>query len=485
MHNINLTVSQSKSLAVVGPSGSGKTILGKMFAGLLTQTSGELTIRPALKRTMVEQHDRFISLVGQRSTYYGQRYENQEMENTPTIGEYLQSIAKKNSCEDPIDAMILMQIDSITDRKLLQLSNGERKRTRIAAALLEKPDLLILDQPFVGLDTKAHENLEQLLQKLSSSGISLILICDTLRIPSYISCVVEMDKGTISKTVEYEEWQSLASKQIEIPKSHFGDNDYLFSLLPKPSETFTNIVVMKNVNVTIGEKKILKDINWHIKSGEQWALQGHNGAGKTTLLSLVTADNPQGYVNDIVLFDCKRGSGESIWNIKKRIGYVSPELHLYFIRGEGVFTTIQGFKSVNRRYDSLSCLDVLLSGFNDEIGFVSNSTALQRRTALSWLKILQLEYLADNLFINVSFGEQRLLLLARALIKSPPLFILDEPCQGLDNNQIRQFTSLLDIICKQLNITMIYVTHLPREIPPCVTKLLQLEDGHVKYCGTF
>jgi molybdate transport system ATP-binding protein len=223
-----------------------------------------------------------------------------------------------------------------------------------------------------------------------------------------------------------------------------------------------------------------------VKAGEQWALLGHNGAGKTTLLSLVTADNPQGYTNDLVLFDRRRGSGESIWDIKNRIGFVSPELHLYFLRGEGIFNTIPGLQSKpHSHYDALTCMDVIISGFRNEIGFASQPTDLQRDLAERWFPALGLSHLTDRLFIQASLGEQRALLLARALVKSPSLLILDEPCQGLDDEQTQRFVNLLDQLCKHLNTTMVYVTHHRNEIPPCVSKVLELEGGQVKYNGAF
>ena len=186
---------------------------------------------------------------------------------------------------------------------------------------------------------------------------------------------------------------------------------------------------MANVNVTLGGTPILKAINWRVKRGEQWALLGHNGAGKTTLLSLVTADNPQGYTNNLKLFDKKRGSGESIWDIKKRIGYLSPELHLYFLRGEGIYNSVPGLSETPHDANcGLSCIEVILSGLKDEIGFVSNSSESEVNVAKSWLNFIGFEGFEKRDFAHTSLGEQRALLLARALIKCPDLIILDEPC---------------------------------------------------------
>ena len=459
LNGISLSLNAGDAIAITGASGSGKTTLGRILAGQLTPHAGDVSVAAGVRRLFVEQQDQFFSLAGQRSTYYGQRYENQGMENCPTVSEFLSRVAGADK-EIPA-ALKQMEIEMIAERKLLQLSNGERKRTQIAAALLQKPDLLILDQPFTGLDVHSRENLSNQLATLQQSGTALVLICDPAFIPETVKTAFELSRAAVGKT----ETASL--------------DERLFKILPPPAESFETIVEMKNVSVQLGGKQILKNINWTVRAGERWVLQGHNGAGKTTLLSLITADNPQGYVNDLTLFDRRRGSGESIWDIKKRIGFVSPELHLYFLRGSGIFNTIPGLNSApHETYDSLSCMDVITSGFNDEIGFSSPPDDHQLHIAETWLAILNLNPLLRRLFIHASLGEQRALLLARALVKTPALLILDEPCQGLDSEQTARFITILNQICQKLKTTLIYVTHRKEEIPDCITRQMFLNNGN-------
>jgi molybdate transport system ATP-binding protein len=217
---------------------------------------------------------------------------------------------------------------------------------------------------------------------------------------------------------------------------------------------------MTGVHIRYGEKTILSNINWQIKQGERWALLGHNGAGKSTLLSLINGDNPQAYANDIILFDKKRGSGESIWDIKGKIGFVSPELHQYFPTDN-------------------SCLQVIESGYYDTLGLFRPSIKTKAETALRWMKALEIDQYARTLLKNIPASAQRLCLLARALIKNPALLIFDEPCQGLDAHQQLHFKHLVDTICGISNVTLIYVTHYQDEIPQSVTKVLKLEKGEV------
>lgn len=201
-------------------------------------------------------------------------------------------------------------------------------------------------------------------------------------------------------------------------------------------------------------------MNWEVKQGERWALLGHNGAGKSTLLSLVNGDNPQAYANKITLFDRKRGTGESIWDIKKKIGFVSPEFFQYFPMES-------------------SCIEVIESGFYDTLGLFRRSDTINRNVAVRWTKLLGIDSLCNKLFKDVSASNQRLCLLARALVKNPPLLIFDEPCQGLDNSQQEQFKYLVDEICKQSNVTLVYVSHYQHEIPNSITHTIALAAGKV------
>lgn len=477
LNDISFALSVGQSMAIVGPSGCGKTTLGRLIAQKLEPSSGELIFIVGLTCRMVEQQDNFMAISRLGSSYYGQRYENQGMEQSPTVLSYLQQ-----TYENADGVMDLLNIAHLKNSKLMMLSNGERKRTQLAEALLHHPDVLVLDQPFVGLDVLSRQNLSRQIGDLHRSGKTIVLICDALHIPDEIDWVLEMDRGQVSQWIPRPEY-SPKEEQID---SQEAMESYFAALSIADEAGFEFAVRMNKVTVVHGGREILKNIDWTVRKGGRWALMGPNGAGKTTLLSLITADNPQGYVNDLTLFDCRRGSGESIWDIKQRIGYVSPELHLYFLRGKGIFNTIPGLeKSLPTGGNSLRCDEVITSGFNEQIGFSASHSDFQKKAVKAWFSILQLEHLTDSKFAEASLSEQRLLLLARALVKLPALLILDEPCQGLDAHQTKRFTAMLDVICRHLDTTIIYVTHYPEEIPQSVTQLLQLENGQVKYCGAF
>jgi molybdate transport system ATP-binding protein len=223
-------------------------------------------------------------------------------------------------------------------------------------------------------------------------------------------------------------------------------------------DDFSVAVKMVNTTIKYGEATILNHINWEVRKGERWNVSGPNGAGKSTLLSLITADNPQAYANEIWLFDRRRGTGETIWDIKRKIGFVSPELHLYFDTGA-------------------NCFEVIASGLFDTIGLVRPLTAQQEERTLLWMQLLSLQELRTRRLAQLSTGQQRMVLLARALIRNPPMLILDEPSQGLDEEQTAYFKSLVTALCEAFNKTLIYVSHYRQELPACIDKFLQLEKG--------
>jgi molybdate transport system ATP-binding protein len=224
--------------------------------------------------------------------------------------------------------------------------------------------------------------------------------------------------------------------------------------------SYQTIIGMDNVSIRYGDKLILDQVSWQVKQGERWALTGHNGAGKSTLLSLINGDNPQAFANKITLFDQRKGSGESIWEIKKKIGYVSPELFQYFPMGS-------------------TCLQVIESGFDDTLGLFRVSGKSRAETSLRWMKLLHVNEFADKMIRNVPVSIQRICMLARAMVKNPSLLILDEPCLGLDFERQEQFKNLIDEICRMSNLTLIYVSHYQHEMPESIRFSLKLVEGRV------
>ncbi|MFT4060636.1 MAG: ATP-binding cassette domain-containing protein [Legionella sp.] len=471
IENFSLTVNTNEGWIIRGESGSGKTTLARAIAGLVKH-SGNIEInfdnKSALPaRTLfVENWYRFTNLEGDRNFYYQQRYNHQQRRDTVTVGRELELYGKENSLDiDTLNALVTtFQYNKVLDEQLFEISSGEHKKLQLIKALWLSPQLLIIDQPYTGLDKDSRAHLNQLLNEYIFKGGTLIIISNDIELPGCVHHLIELKNGKIVNR-DY-------NVNAQSPISPFGENakgagvEALPAFLTKPPEyTSQELVYMKNVHVRYDEKYVLTGINWQVNAGERWLLQGHNGSGKSTLLSLITADHPQAYANDIRLFGVRRGGGESIWDIKKRIGLISPELHWYFDANATVSQS-------------------LASGFFDANGQYQRLRYAQKQQLDELLHFLNLYDVRDELLVTQPLGKQRLALLGRTIIKNPQLLVLDEPCQGLDQQQTQYFNNLVDEISKN-GVTIIYVGHFETQLPSCLTHKLVLEDGKVIQYTTF
>ncbi|HVM88716.1 MAG TPA: ATP-binding cassette domain-containing protein [Puia sp.] len=459
LDDICLTVHRDEQWVITGSSGSGKTLLANTIAGKNFHAGKVKYYFETGKNNkaiiIVEQQHRFKNLFNTSDLYYQQRFNSYDSEQTITVQQELQEHFTGNHFLQStwIDEL---DIRKLLDEPLVQLSNGENKRVQLAIALIENPELLILDNPFTGLDIEGRKILSQIIQTITKKNIHVLLITSHKEIPGSITHIAYLGNGKLlfGGTKEKFQLHEISDGKLQL------NADFIDRLKPSYVEDFNIIIRMVNVSVRYGNKLILDKINWEVKKGERWSLSGPNGAGKSTLLSLVTADNPQAYANEIYLFDKRRGTGESIWDIKQKIGFVSPELHLYF-----------DF--------SATCFEVVASGLFDTVGLFRQLDERQQQKVLLWLKLFQLENLSSKRLSQISVSEQRKTLLARALIKTPPLLILDEPCQGLDDAQTEHFKNLVDEICASFNTTLVYVSHYQHQIPYCVDRFLHLKNGVV------
>ncbi len=477
--NLSFTINKGENWALVGESGSGKSALLQTIAGNFNVTGGEINyhfFNEYLQQhpgntgqlthhqlmALVEARHHFKNLANTGDFYYQQRYNSSDSEDALTVEEYLHTIKPLTQTDIywHFDKVIsTLKLDQLSRKQLIKLSNGETKRLRIAAALLKNPVLLLLDSPLTGLDIQTRKEFSMLINEITASGITLMMATSPYEIPDAITQVAVLKNGVITHTIPKNEF---TPQLVEPKQPDTIDREELRSLLntnPAP-DNYKQIVSMNRVHVKYGDTIILNDINWQVNPGERWALLGPNGAGKSTLLSLINGDNPQAYANDIVLFDKKRGTGESIWDIKKKTGFVSPELHQYFPTDN-------------------SCLQVIESGYYDTLGLFRQSNKAKAEIALRWMKALEFDQYARMQLRNIPASAQRLCLLARALIKNPPLLIFDEPCQGMDTHQQQHFKNLVDIICSLSKVTLIYVTHYREEIPESVDRVLRLDMGCV------
>ncbi|MBR1388258.1 MAG: ATP-binding cassette domain-containing protein [Prevotella sp.] len=430
---VNFCLDEGEHIAIVGRNGAGKSMLVDMITGRHPSFPG------MVKYAFPEPYN-YLKHISFRDTYGGdndrtyflqQRWNQMEIdEETPTVGSKLEE-AYQLAGEDTPERRKLQQhiyelfhLETLLDKYVILLSSGELRKFKLASSLFTNPKVLIMENPFIGLDAQTRDQLKTLLATLSKeNNLQIILVlAKTDEIPDFITHIVEV-------------------KEMRV--------------MPK-REISPEVIRFNKVSIRYGERTILKDLDWTVRQGEHWALSGQNGSGKSTLLSLVCADNPQSYACDISLFGHKRGSGESIWDIKKHIGYVSPEMH-------------RSYKQ------NIPALQIVASGLKDTVGLYARPTETEKEQCRHWLSIFGIGHLAERRFLEMSSGEQRLVLLARAFVKSPDLLILDEPLHGLDDANRRMVKDIVDDYCQDPSRTLIYVTHYQEELPRCIDHSLFLE----------
>ena len=500
-------IERGQHWAVLGPSGAGKTVLVQALARRLPLTGGQITYffddtpgagRPYLYPSELltfsgETHRAFLARF---AGYHQARWQSFEGEGAPAVAGLLVEGGKAgrlySSARSPFELVApeppapglaaarpfapaelveLLGLQPLLERRVHQLSHGESRKVFLARLLLRGPRLLILDDPFTGLDAVTRARLRAAVERLLErpAPVLLFVTARPAELPQGITHLLRVEDLRVVFQGRRED--SGAPFNATPPPDPAGPPQeypglaerlagYAAALAEGEAGAPPELVHMKGVTVAYPGVTVLDRVDWTVRRGERWALLGPNGAGKTTLLSLVLADNPQAYRSEVRLFGRPRGSGETIWEIKQKIGWVSPELHAF--------------------YDpSASALEVVLSGFFDSVGMHAHSTPAQRESAAGWLSALGLGGGARRPFAGLSAGQQRLVLLARALVKHPPLLVLDEPCQGLDAAQRALFLGFVERLCARAPVTLIYVTHEREELPKAVTHELRLEKGRV------
>ena len=437
-----------KVTAIVGRNGSGKT-----------------RYTDQLRKTLASDRVRYIAFtdsygVNVDGQYYLQlRWNQHDIDHEmPTVGDLLQK-AFLLAGDDTTERRAFQQhlyglfhMDSLLDKYIITLSSGELRKFQLTKTLFANPQLLIMDNPFIGLDAETRDQLKELLLLLAEKhDIEIMLVLSkTDDIPAFVSKVTELRNGIALPACSRDEYyiRQQAVPAHVLPKEK---HEAILSLKNHDNDYECHCVVdMKDVSIRYGERTILKDVDWTVMNGERWALSGQNGSGKSTLLSLICADNPQSYACDITLFDHPRGSGESIWDIKKHIGYVSPEMHRSYKR-------------------NLPAIRIVASGLMDSIGLYAVPDQKDYEKCRWWLDIFGIGDLAERPFLQLSSGEQRLVLLARAFVKDPQLLILDEPLHGLDLWNRRLVKDIIETFCQRCNKTLIMVTHYESELPTVIT----------------
>ncbi len=455
--------------AIVGESGWQMTAFLETLRGNALITSGKVSrhfadeyIESKMKAgevagfrdlmAYVSQNYQFKNKSNLQNFYFQQRFNSAESEETDSVEKYLSELESKTQGTWTVEkVIILLRLGHLRKESLLKLSNGETRRLALAAGLLRQPKIFLMDQPMTGLDAESRATFGEILKELIEEGIHIVLTASANEIPYGITHIAEINSKGIRKL----------GKRDYFPLSEFSerklewDLSLLKTLILPQENSQDQLIRMDNVTIKYDGKAILENINWQVNSGERWHLKGENGSGKSTLISLLIGENPQAYAQDIWIFGKKRGTGESIWDVKKPIGFVAPELARFFPSNQ-------------------TCRKVILSGLFDTMGLFKKPTQEQNELADQWIKLFKLEEVAGMRLAALSLEQQRWTLFARALIKNPKLLILDEASQGMDSSQRKLFRDTVDEIIKNSSLTLIYTSHYKEDIPTCVNQVFEL-----------
>lgn len=463
------SIEQGQHWCIFGPNGSGKSLLANLIAGRRIESAYYVTYRQDFdpvrdihivsfeEQQRLWQRDNRLDI----SEYSDNAQDQGTLVEQLIRGARMAQVQDQELLEDLVQQLAL---ESVLLKGIRFLSSGQIRKVLIARALYANhgntPQLVILDDPLESIDKDSQQRIARCIEAHMTDNFCSLQLCRRQRevLPGVTH--LALMKRTESELGIVEQGLLLDMKNSRALFELADSPPVIPDLLPFKSSNSDEIepqdqlvIRLDNVNASYGEQVVLSNIRWHMKSHHHVLIEGPNGCGKSTLLSLIDGENHKGYGQEVFLFGRRKGSGETVWDIKAKFGIVSNELHNKYVKGWRV-------------------LDVVVSGFYDSVGLYDEPGGEEADLARQWLRVLNIGDLQKHYYHEISFGQQRLVLLARAMVKQPRILVLDEPCVGLDDNYRQLILDMLDAIAASTSTQIIYVSHVDDERPRCINQKL-------------
>lgn len=451
LHDLSVSIDSGDTCVLVGANGAGKSALIAAFSGEGSTVRGAR--RNGARKVSIVSLEEQSQLIAREKARDDSDLTDKVNPGTP-VQEMLDEVCVDEALQ--LELIEALGLSPLLERGFRKLSTGETRKVLLVRALTSGADLLLLDEPFEGLDVDSVPRVKAIFSRLYGSVTTVLVLNRMDQVPDQTTQVVQVEQASIAKVFRCESGEArrllsqidrIQSADLSLPPPEYR--------LKAPLNEDGSLVRLNRGRVAYTDNVVFEGLDWVIHPGEHWQVRGPNGSGKTCLLNLVTGDHPQCYVNDLSLFGFKRGQGETIWQIKQFLGFVSTGLHWDYRLSVGV-------------------RNVIVSGFYDSIGLYQKATENELQIADAWLQLLGLENRAGDSFASLSYGEQRVVLIARAMVKHPPILLLDEPCLGLDDANRQLVLCLIQRICDEGATTLVYVTHHEEDRIPQISNELRL-----------
>lgn len=467
LRGVNWTWIQGEHWAVLGANGAGKTALANIIAGSQTHFSGTYERSASVGSASIAYvcFERGLHLCERDRKLDCSEFESSGSDIGTRVRDLLGDDDSREQRRSELIA--LLNIESILDRGLRYISTGEMRKALLASALLDDPALLILDSPMDGLDLATQQRLGEVLNSIIENSPAVMVLCRSLEeIPDACSHIMLLEDGRqriqgVREKLETDPsvLDALAPPDLAFkPLNDSRPTSQSATLAPETIDDHQPTFELRDVSVSFGDLCVFRDLNWRFERDQHCLIAGPNGSGKSTLLDLLTGDNHKAYGQDVSLFGRRRGTGESVWEIKSRFGRVDARMQNAVPNGSRV-------------------LDVVASGFFDSVGLYDQPSDVQRRTAMDWLRALDMGSWADREYHTLSFGLKRLALLGRAMVKNPSILLLDEATLSLDGGHRKLLLEAVDHVIDHSSCQLLFVSHTAGERPKCINQALTFEPG--------